>query len=104
MTALGDKLAGAAPGRLAIGVPTVPGAKIAGADAARLFAGQAGFPILIKAVAGVAAVVGCAWSRIESQLDAALEAPRARPRSSPSRRRVFSRESTSRGRVMLRCR
>ena len=72
MTALGDKLAAR---RLAsqIGVPIVPGSEIAGADAARSFAAQAGYPILIKAVAGG----GGRGMRVvadEAALDAALEA------------------------------
>ncbi len=72
MTALGDKLAAR---RLASenGVPTVPGSEIADPAAARIFAAQAGFPILVKAVAGG----GGRGMRVitgESQLEAALEA------------------------------
>ncbi len=72
MTALGDKLAAR---RLASenGVPTVPGSEIADPAAARAFAAQAGFPILVKAVAGG----GGRGMRViagESQLEAALEA------------------------------
>jgi acetyl/propionyl-CoA carboxylase alpha subunit len=87
MAALGDKLAAR---RLAaqIGVPTVPGSEIAGADAARSFAGQAGFPILIKAVAGG----GGRGMRVvadQSQLDAALEAAAREAKAAFGDGRIF---------------
>ena len=87
MAALGDKLAAR---RLAaqIGVPTVPGSEIAGADAARTFAAQAGFPILIKAVAGG----GGRGMRVvadQSQLDAALEAAAREAKAAFGDGRIF---------------
>ena len=87
MAVLGDKLAAL---RLAsqIGVPTVPGSEVAGADAARSFAGQTGFPIVIKAVAGG----GGRGMRVvadESQLDAALEAAAREAKAAFGDGRIF---------------
>ncbi|MBX4863273.1 acetyl-CoA carboxylase biotin carboxylase subunit [Rhizobium bangladeshense] len=50
---LGDKVAARQMAKRA-GVPTVPGSdgRVAGLDAARLFAGEIGFPVMLKAAAG----------------------------------------------------
>ncbi len=71
MAALGDKLAAR---RLAsdAGVPTVPGSEVADPQAARAFAAQAGYPILVKAAAGGGGR-GMRVVEDESRLDAALE-------------------------------
>ena len=87
MAALGDKVA-ARRIAVAAGVPVVPGIEVAALDAAREFAAQVNYPILIKAAAGG----GGRGMRVvadASQLEGALEAAAREAKAAFGDGRIF---------------